>query len=260
MIPAWLTDTVTSDLDRALHYTLLWGLEGVELRTVGTGADRVPFVNEEKLRRRLAEHEMPVVALVPGLFEAPASARAAWLNDLALLEDTLRFATRHGAGRIVVSAFAEEEGEGGAAVEALQRAGETAARHGILLAVLNEVGMAHPTGAALGRLLGAVAHPSVGAAWDPAAAVQAGEDAGAGLEALAGHVALVRCRDGELDGEKWVPALPGEGAVGWEAQLRQLHAHGFNGPISLEIAVEPRPKSGLRAATRLIEMIRAARR
>ena len=53
MTPIWLTDTVTGDLDRALHYTSLWGLEGVELRTVGGPEDRVPFVNEAKLRRRL---------------------------------------------------------------------------------------------------------------------------------------------------------------------------------------------------------------
>ena len=64
MLTAWLTDTVTSDLDRALHYTLLWGLEGVELRTVGGAEDRVPFVNEAKLKRRLSEHELPVVAIV----------------------------------------------------------------------------------------------------------------------------------------------------------------------------------------------------
>lgn len=259
MIPAWLTDTVTSDLDRALHYTLLWGLEGVELRTVGSAADRVPFVNEEKLRRRLAEHEMPVVSLVPGLFEAPASARAAWLNDLALLDDTLRFAGRLGARHVVVSAFAEAE-DAGAAVEALQRAGQVAARHGATLAVLNEVEMAHPTGSALARLLAAVDHPAVRAAWDPAAAVQAGEDALAGLDALGGRVALVRCADGHVDEGTWVPAVPGEGSVGWAEHMRRLHATGFDGPVSLKIDVEPRPRSGLHAATRLIEMIRTARR
>jgi sugar phosphate isomerase/epimerase len=47
--------------------------------------------------------------------------------------------------------------------------------------------------------------------------------------------------------------------VGWTDQLEQLAAHGFKGPISLEIYLEPRPKEGLRTATTLIHMIRDVR-
>ena len=140
MLPALLTDTVTSDLDRALHYTLLWGLEAVELRTVGGAGDRVPFVNEAKLKRRLAEAEMPVAAVVPGMFEGPAGARAAWLNELAAFDETLHFCDRIGCRRVVVSAFAAEEPSPEAAADALTRAGRAAARHGIEVAVLNEAG------------------------------------------------------------------------------------------------------------------------
>ncbi len=77
MLPVWLPDTVTLDLDRALHYTLLWGLEGIVLRTVGGEADRVPHVNEARLKRRLSEHDLPAVAVDPGLFEQPAERRGA---------------------------------------------------------------------------------------------------------------------------------------------------------------------------------------
>ncbi len=260
MLPAWLTDTVTSDLDRALRYTLLWGLEGVELRTVGRASDRVPFVNEEKLRRRLAEHEMPVVAVVPGLFEGPASHRATWLDDVAQLDETLGFCRRLGCPRVVVSAFeADDDAPGDTAADALRRAGTLAARRGLTLAVLNEAGMAHPTGAALARLLATVDHPAVRAAWNPAAAAQAGEDPLRGLEALAGRVELVRCTDGVLRGEAWHPTPLGEGAVGWRDQLRALHADGFAGPVSLEVNLEPPPRHGLRMATTLIAMIRAAK-
>jgi len=38
-----------------------------------------------------------------------------------------------------------------------------------------------------------------------------------------------------------------------------LHAHGFRGPISLEVYVEPRPEEGLRCATTLIRMLRDVR-
>ena len=264
MTPTWLTDTVTSDLDRALHYTALWGLEGVELRTVGGAEDRVPFVNEAKLRRRLREQGVPICAIVPGWFEGAAGERATWLNEIASMEETLAFCRRIGCSRIVVSAFAPEptpsEDVREATVEALQRAGAAAARADVRLVVLNEAGMAHPTGRSLGRLLEAVNHPAVRAAWSPAEALRRGEDPTEGLEALSGRVELVRCSDGVVREKGWQEAPLGEGDVGWAEQLRALHESGFDGPVSLEVYLEPRPKQGLRSATRLIQMIRAATR
>lgn len=254
MLPAWLTDTVTSDLDRALHYTLLWGLEAVELRTVGRAHDRVPFVNEAKLVRRLAEHELGVAAVVPGLFEGRVVERAAWLNELAALGETLRFCRRVGCSRVVVSAFTEATPE--AAAEPLRRAGEAAAQAGVTLAVLNEQGAAHATGAALAALLEAVDHAHVQAAWHPAEALAAGEDPARGLAALAGRVALVRCRDGRPQPGGWADAPLGEGAVGWADQLRRLAADGFEGPLSLELTGEARPRRGLHDATTLVHLVR----
>ncbi len=45
----WTTDTVTTDASRALHYTLLWGLEGVVLRAA----------------RKATGNEMTMVTAVP---------------------------------------------------------------------------------------------------------------------------------------------------------------------------------------------------
>ena len=109
---AWITDTITADLDRALHYTLLWGLEAVVLRTVGRVGDRVPHVNEAKLRRRLVEHDVEAAAVDPGVLEASASDRALWLNDLAVLEETARFCRRIGCARILTGALPPESGDG----------------------------------------------------------------------------------------------------------------------------------------------------
>lgn len=262
MLPVLLTDTVTPDLERAVHYALLWGLEGVELRSVGSAADRVPFVNEAALKRRLTEHELPVVSIVPGMFEGPVSERAAWLNELAAFEETLQFCTRVGCPRIVVSAFATEAATDvpETAAGALQRAGRVAARYGVEVAVLNEAGMAHATGAALARLLDAVDHTSVRAAWHPAAAQAAGEDPAAGLAALDRRVTLVRCSDGRRHGDDWLSTPLGEGTVDWPAQVRLLYSLGFDGPLSLEVTQEPRARQGLRDASRLIQWIREARK
>lgn len=260
MLPVWLTDTVTNDLHRALHYSLLWGLEGVELRTVGGEEDRVPQVNVAKIKGQLETSEMLPAAVDPGMFEGPASRRVLWLNELATFDETLRLCERIGCPRVVVSAFADEpEGAAEYAVQALRRAGEAAAAYGITVAVLNEVGMAHPTGTALAALLEAVDHPFVRAAWHPAQALRAGEDPREGLAALGERIALVRCADGRRTSAGWEELPFDEGAVGWEAQIDALRAQGYRGPLSLEVNVEPRPKVGLRSATRLIRLIRAAR-
>jgi sugar phosphate isomerase/epimerase len=261
MIPVWLTDTVTSDLNRALHYTQLWGLHGMELRTVGGPDDRIPHVNERQIRGQLEGTDLLLGSVVPSMFEGPVSDRAAWMNDLIEFEDTLRLCNRVECPRVTISPFAaEEDVSRDVIVDALRRAGDKAEAHGVLLAVRNGPETACPTGAALADVLTAVGHPSVRAAWNPAGAMRAGEHPIDGLTALAGLVTLVRCSDGRVteDGY-WEDLLIGEGDVGWREQFEMLHARNFRGPISLEVYVEPRPEAGLRAATTLIRMLRSVR-
>ncbi len=240
MLPVWITDTFTPNLERALHYTLLWGLEGVVLRTVGGSADRVPHVNEARLRHRLDEHEMPVVAIDPGLFEGPAEERGAWMNELALLGEAAAFCGRIECPRLLVGGL---PGETAAAAEVLRRAGDVATRHGCTLAVGNEA-EGRTTGQALAELLAAVDHDAVRACWSPADAV--GETAGEGLAALEGRIDVVKLRDGAEEA--------------WPAVLHGLAAAGFDGPLCLDLHAATTASDGLRAATALIHAARAARR
>lgn len=256
MFPAWLTDTVTPDLDRALHYTLLWGLEGVVLRAVGRHGDRVPYVNEAKLKRRLAEHEVPVVAVDPGLLEGRAEERSRWMNDLALLPDVLAFCERVGCPAVVVGAL---PGDAGAAAEPLQRAADAAAQRGIGLAVRNEPG-GRATAGEVAALLDAVGRENAGACWDPATALEHGEESGTGLRTLGGRIGLVMVRDGEAAAQGWTPRPLGDGAVGWEALLRVLGEQGYGGPLCLDLHALESARDGLAEATTLIRLLRRARR
>ena len=256
MLPAWLTDTVTPDLDRALHYTLLWGLEGVVLRTVGRRGDRVPHVNEAKLKRRLAEHDVAAAAVDPGLFEGRADERSAALNDLALLPDVLGFCERIGCRTVLVGGL---PGEVGLAAETLGRAAEAAARRRIGLAVRNEIG-GRETASEVAALLDAVGREDVGACWSPADGLEAGESAEGGLRALGGRIGAVVVRDGERTSGGWTPRPLGEGTVGWEAVLRGLAAEGYDGPLCLDLRDLGAAKEGLAEATTLIRMARRARR
>lgn len=262
--PALLTDSVSPDLGRAVHYTLLWGLEGVALRTVGGPGERVPFVNEARLRGRLAEAELPVVAVDPGLLEAAPENRIAWMNDLAAFEETAAFCRRIGCGLVLTGALAEPEAayEAEAAAAVLRQAGEAAARAGLRLAVRNAAGTPCASGEALADVLARTAHPNVGAAWSPADAVEVGHEAAAGLAALLDRAAVlfVVVRDVAEGGGRWTPCVPGEGAVGWAAQLDALARTGYDGPLGLDVRGEPRARAGLDGATALIRLMRSAQR
>ena len=264
MIPSWTTDAVTSDLSRAVHYTLLWGLEGVALQTVGGTGDRVPFVNEATLRSRLSEADLPVVAIAPGLFEGSADARAVWLNDLAVLEDAASFCQRIGCGAVRVGALGSDPDafDMSVAADALRQAGAVAARHGLRLAVRNEAATAVATGEALADLLARIDHSAVGADWRPADALASGDDAASGVAAVLASgapVVTVGARDGRVEGG-WEETVLGEGGVGWDAQIDALAAAGVEAPLILDALPGPAGSHGLAAATALVRFARLGRR
>ncbi len=178
------------------------------------------------------------------------------MNDLVLLDEVLAFCARIKCPRVLVGALPGEEVQS-AAVDALRRAGERAARRGCVVAVRNEVG-GRPTGRALADLLAATDHPAVRACWSPADALEAREDAEAGLNALEDRVEIVMVRDGRPGRDGWHPEPLGEGAVDWPAVLRGLHARGFEGPLCLDLRDAESPQDGLRDATAVIRMVRAA--
>lgn len=256
MTPVLVTDTVSSDLERALHYALLWGLEGVVLREIGGGL--VPYVNEPRTRHRLDEADLPVVALDPGLLGGSAEDAAGWLNDLELLAETAPFAKRVGCRRVLTGSLGEAPWDRAATVRALKQAGGRAQALGVTLAMRNEGHTAD--GIALAEIFQEVDDPGVRAAWDPAACLAAGADPEEGLMRLRPWVDLVVVRDGEPDGEGWAPSVPGEGGVGWAAQFRLLHQAEFAGPVALEVHADRPGPEGLAHATALIYLLRDAAR
>ncbi|HEX8299020.1 MAG TPA: TIM barrel protein [Rubricoccaceae bacterium] len=261
MLPVLATDSVTDDLARAVGYALLWGLEGVAVRTVG--GERVPFVNEAALRRRLTDSEMPLAVADPGLFEGDAGRRAVWLNDVAAFDDTAAFCRRLECRVVRIGALGAG-GDDEARAEGLRALGDAASRHGLRLAVRNEAGTAVATGAALADLLARANHPAIGADWQPAEALAAGEAPLDGLDALLstpGRVACVAVSDVQTaeDGAR-VDAVVGEGELAWPEMLARLAAAGFDGPLALDVPGRPSGPAGLASGSALVRLVRAARR
>ena len=255
MIPVWFTDTITPDVARAANYTLMWGLEGVVLRHLERGT-RVPEVNEAKLRNRLAADELDVAAIEPGLFNGPPAGRAAWMNDLARLDESIAFCRRIGCKRIIIDGLPDGPPE--EAAVALGQAARRAAAADMTLLVNNH-GEGRQRGADIAALLEHADADALKACWDPAGALGAGEEAMQGLESLRGRIGLVVARDMSRSASGWGRAPLGEGHVGWAAIFSELVRQGFSGPVALDLTGW-RPPDGLREATRLIYLLRDALR
>lgn len=256
MTIGWLPDLLTHDLDRALHYTTLWGMDAVVLRAMGEEARRVPHLDEEKLVRRLEESEIKLAGVWPDLLLGRVEERAEWMNDLITLGEVVDFCERLGCPRIFVLPFASEARfDAERLAEPLKRAAEVVADRPVRLCLMNDSQTTVATGAQLAELIEAVDHPAVRALWHPAEAVRAGEDPMTGVETIEPYVDAVRCAD--LDGiGGWSPAPIGEGEVELFGQLEYLSYAGFDGLLDLQVDVEPKPKYGLRATMRLYEMVR----
>ena len=223
---ALLTDPVSQDAQLAVRSALLWGFEAVVLREVG--GERVPTVNEGRLRKQLGASEMDVAAIAPSLFEG--SSRATWLSDAEALAETLGFAARFGCSLVLVGAA--DGDPAGEAVEVLRRAAEEADAHGCRLGVWSDV---HDD-ASVAALVHAVAHPALGAVVAPDAA------AAAEPERLAGVWV----------GPKAVAAA--------EEALTALAVSGWAGPVVLAYEDRPDRTAALHLSADLIGIVRRARR
>lgn len=263
MIPVLLTDTATPDPERALYYTMLWGLEGVMLRMVEKG--RVPYINLPRLRHHLDDAEMPVMAISPGLFEGAVFETQNWMNDLFLLDEAINFAKKMNCSHIEVSGFtapavasdrvrALEKAKG-----IFQKAADKAAKAQIKLAVINEAGGLFERAEQLVDFLTQVAHPNLRAAWDPRTALLLDEDVVSNAEYLAKWVDVVHLRDGKPTALGWEDAVLGKGHLNVAEILGVLHRAGYNGLLVQEVYTEPKGKTGLHSATALIHLIRSVK-
>lgn len=240
MLPSLLTDTVSSDVRRATDTALLWGLEAVALRTIGR--ERVPNTNESRLRKVVEEAEMPVVWVDPGLFEGAAASRAGVLNDLEGLREVAPFCARLGCAVVAVGALAEIPRSVPEAARALRQVGEVAAGLGLRVAIRNSAEAS--SAIELAVLVREVAHPAVGALWDVAASLAAGDD-----PAEAAHMLT----EAGLFGVESDEAVALDGAA-----VSALARVGYDGPVVL--AFSGPADDGLDVSTALIRSIRQARR
>ena len=252
MLPVWLTDTITTDLREAAHYTLLWGLEGMVIRSVGKNGQRVPHVNEAQIRHHLDEHKLLLPAVEPGLLECSSDDIALWKNQLATFSETLGFCTRVGVPRIVISAFTDGDKEKTPqrAVDALTEAAAKAERHGLQILVRNHRDHAHSSADDLLALVKRAKQPALGIAWDLSESQASGVDADSVVSDLLPHLGLMYVSGEAItEDDEWTNQV-----------LEELFAGGFSGPVCLRFDPEQGTSGALRASTTFLRTLQQLRK
>ncbi len=282
-----VADELSNDPETAFELGLEWGVDAFELR--GVFDRRAPRI-EPHLRRRLIravrQFGVSITAVSPGLFKiplpgpAPDRSNLGWMNkslDLAwsqahrlladhidnLVPETIDFASEVGARMLIVFSF-ERRGDGSAgvppaAVEALARAGEAAARAGMTLAIETEEGHFANTGSRTAALVRAIGLDNVGVNWDPANALIDGDvPYPDGYLAVRPHLKNVHFKDVEVDADgRW--RIVDKGGVDWLGQIAALARDGYDGAIAIEPHLSPSIASCRRALHRLRSLISDAR-
>lgn len=234
----WQPEPVTSDLDRMAHYAGLWGVDGIELRTVGKHKERVPWVNEAPIKHRVDAGELSIAVCDPGMLTCDVADKSAWLNDTMQFPDVVAFNRRLGIPTTLLGALSGSEHLpvdpylrmctlARAAGQTVLVADDGDERVGLLLDELE----GYPVRRAISVGLN---NPSVSG--DP------------------GTIGLLRLVA--------VPVSDVDQATierDWTGFLRGLQDAGFSGDITIEFGSGEAGKIGLRLFTSLIRAMRAAR-
>ncbi len=284
MRPSLITDEISADPETAFELGRDWGIRDFELR--GYFTDRAPMLSpyqKRRLREMIAEYDVKIFAISPGLFKIPyppsdpdrsslgwmdraffdtwTSARSALdfhLNEL--LPASLDYANELNAKMVVCFSFHRGGRQpGGAApgevLECLCRAAERAGKAGLTLAVETEEGFWADTAARAAAMIRAIDHPSVGINWDPANSFCEGDipypDGYAHIKDLVRSVHFKDARrhpDGRCE-------FVLQGEIDWAGQIAALHRDGYDGFISIEPHLRPRVAAVHTSLERLRELI-----
>ena len=281
-----VTDEVSSDPETAFEILRSWGVENVELR--GIDDSRYPVVSDYwqvRLPQLLDEFGLRVIAISPGLFQAPPPGRPRpplffnragdmravrdILHDEARLEDHLQqllpasieAAQRLGAASIICFAFFNRQDHtdaapvSDAAVQVMRYAADRVAEAGLTLNI--EVSEPSQRTADLVRR---VDHPALGVNWDPGAAYQGGEEVPYpdGFAQLRPFVRHVHFKDVATEPATGARTVVVDGVIDWHGAFAALRADGFDGYISVETHRRPKIASTFQMLQRLRGLVAQA--
>lgn len=278
-----VTDEISADPETAIELGVEWGVRDYELR--GYGTDRAPVLNpyqKSRIRELMAEFNVQIVAISPGLFKCPypigprerfplrtfdEALYQQWrrprdvvkYHQEELLPLSIEYAKEIGARRIIAFGF-ERLSLGGSTIPdeillTFRQAAEQVADAGLELVIEVEAGFWIDTGQNAATIVQEVAHPALGINWDPGNALVAGDiPYPDGYEAVRQFVKHVHFKDVAFSPDgSYRYAVNGD--IDWAGQINALVADNYGGYISVETHMEPKVRCARALTERLQRLL-----
>jgi sugar phosphate isomerase/epimerase len=278
-----VTDEISADPETAIELGVEWGVRDFELR--GYGTDRAPVLNpyqKSRIRELMAEFNVQIVAISPGLFKCPypigprerfplrtfdEALYQQWrrprdvvkYHQEELLPLSIEYAKEIGARRIIAFGF-ERLSLGGSTIPdeillTFRQAAEQVADAGLELVIEVEAGFWIDTGQNAATIVQEVAHPALGINWDPGNALVAGDiPYPDGYEAVRQFVKHVHFKDVAFSPDgSYRYAVNGD--IDWAGQINALVADNYGGYISVETHMEPKVRCARALTERLQRLL-----
>jgi sugar phosphate isomerase/epimerase len=220
------------DMETALKYTAMAGYDGIELSAIGGMSEHLVLDRWQTLApeiKRLAQvYGLDLLAM-----EQPS-------QDPVVMQTAFQAAVEIGIPIVNCGPGGKSDDEASLqqTIDSLGALSLMAERYGVTLCVKAHVGAAVYNTPTTLRLMEAITSPAFGIDMDPSHIYRAGENPVEAIEAVISRVKHVHIRDCEERGPS--PGTPdmqanGRGDVDLVGYIRVLHAHGYKGPLDLEI-------------------------
>lgn len=261
-----VSDEVSSDPETAFEIIRSWGVDYVELRSIGE--QRYPMVSDywhARIPDLLKEYDLKVAAISPGIFQTPfptppppmffsrkgdmAAVETAQMRKAALDRDlhtilprSIEMAKALGTTNIIVFNWARFDHRASppasdAMIDALREAAAMVGAAGMRMLVEVTEPTARPA-----DMVKRVNHPAAGINWDPVAAFIGDEDDvyPGGFELVRPYIGHVHFKDGRTNPATGEREMVMNGIIDWRGALRDLAADGYDGFMSVETHFRPK--------------------
>ncbi len=256
-----VTDEISLDIREAIDIGFKLGIKNYELRCVGSYEKRVPFVDEKDINFILKETlsgKIKITALSPGIFKIkPSESEKLKFEIGETLPKTFKLAKELNVEKIIIFGFIRDETSEDFVIEVLKDVAKFAKEENFTLAIENEPGFYCDTGTNTALILQKVGAENLGANWDPANAVGAGEFAfPVGYERIKNFIFNIHVKDA-VNHPEFKCLLIGDGSVNWFGQLKAIAQDKILNSITIETHHLPLIDSTIENLRRLKAILKA---
>lgn len=256
-----VTDEISLNIKEAIEIGLKLGIVNYEIRCVGSYDRRVPYISEEDVNfilENVQSGKIRITALSPGIFKIkPGESEKLKFEMEKVLPDTFQLARKLGVNKIIIFGFVRDGTPEDFIIETLRKVSDYAYAEGFNLAIENEPGFYCDTGVNTARVIEKVGAKNLGANWDPANAVGAGEFAfPVGYESIKNFIFNLHVKDA-VNKPEFKCLLVGDGSVNWFGQLRAIVRDRVVDNITIETHYLPLIESTIENLKRVRAILKA---